>query len=127
MRAAILNFRWTTIFFKTVGYSEPPCQISCLYHQMHDFSLICLATRCHMHTRELAVSQVCRLLASCQAHSISLPDICTESSKKGHTGFCNSGSDLIVSGHCSGKSTPELFASQKPITVASVLSRLFHC
>ena len=41
--STILNFRWTTIFFKTVGYSEPPCQISCLYHQMHDFSLICLA------------------------------------------------------------------------------------
>ena len=27
--------------------------------------------------------------------SISLPDICTESSES-HTGFCNSGSDLII-------------------------------
>ena len=41
--SAILNFRWTTIFFRTDGHSEPPCQISCLYHKMHDFSLICLA------------------------------------------------------------------------------------
>ena len=49
--SAILNFRWTTTFFKTVGYSEPPCQISCLYHQMHDFSLICLANGIEVITR----------------------------------------------------------------------------
>ena len=35
--------------------------------------------------------------------SISLPDICTGSSVC-HTGFCYSGSDLIINVHCSGKS-----------------------
>ena len=35
--------------------------------------------------------------------SISLSDICTESSKC-HTGFHNSGSDHIINVHCSGKS-----------------------
>ena len=39
--------------------------------------------------------------------SISLPDICTESSKC-HTGFCNSGSDLIINVHCSGKSASQV-------------------
>ena len=34
--------------------------------------------------------------------SIWLPDIGTESSKC-HTGFCNSGSDLIINVHCSGE------------------------
>ena len=34
--------------------------------------------------------------------SISLPDICTESSEC-HTSFCNSGSDLIINMHCSGE------------------------
>ena len=34
--------------------------------------------------------------------SISLPDICMESSEC-HTGSCNSGSDLIINVHCSGK------------------------
>ena len=34
--------------------------------------------------------------------SISLPDICTDSSEC-HTGFCNAGSDLIINVHCSGK------------------------
>ena len=38
---------------------------------------------------------------------ISLPDICTESSKC-HTGFCNSGSDLIINVHCSGKSASQV-------------------
>ena len=35
--------------------------------------------------------------------SITLPDICTKSSEC-HTGFCNSGSDLIINVHCSGES-----------------------
>ena len=39
--------------------------------------------------------------------SISLPDICTESSKC-HTGFCNSGSDLIIDVHCSVKSASQV-------------------
>ena len=39
--------------------------------------------------------------------SISLPDICTKSSKC-HTGFCNSGSDIIISVHCSGKSASQV-------------------
>ena len=39
--------------------------------------------------------------------SISLPDIFTESSKS-HTGFCDSGSDLIISVHCSGKSVSQV-------------------
>ena len=34
--------------------------------------------------------------------SITLPDICTESSEC-QTGFCNSGSDLIINVHCSGE------------------------
>ena len=38
--------------------------------------------------------------------SISLPEICTESSKS-HTGFCNSGSDLIINVHHSGKSASQ--------------------
>ena len=38
--------------------------------------------------------------------SISLPDICTESSEY-HTGFCNSGSDLIINVHCFGKSASQ--------------------
>ena len=39
--------------------------------------------------------------------SISLPDICTESSEC-HTGFCNSGSDLIINVHCSGESASQV-------------------
>ena len=39
--------------------------------------------------------------------SISLPDICTESSKC-QTGFCNSGSDLIINVHCSRKSASKV-------------------
>ena len=39
--------------------------------------------------------------------SVSLPDICTESYKC-HNGFCNSGSDLIINGHCSGKSASQV-------------------
>ena len=39
--------------------------------------------------------------------SISLQDICTESSKC-HTGFCNPGSDLIINVHCSGKSASQV-------------------
>ena len=38
--------------------------------------------------------------------SFSLPDICTDSSEC-HIGFCNSGSDLIISVHCSGKSASQ--------------------
>ena len=50
--------------------------------------------------------------------SISLPDICKESSKC-HTGFCNSGSDLIINVHCSGESAPQVgdFISSCPFTV----------
>ena len=39
--------------------------------------------------------------------SISLPDICIESSKC-HTGFCNSGSDPIINVYCSGKSASQV-------------------
>ena len=39
--------------------------------------------------------------------SISLLDICTKSSKC-HTGFCNSGSDIIINVHCSGKSASQV-------------------
>ena len=39
--------------------------------------------------------------------SISLPDICTESSEY-HTGFCNSGSDLIISVHYSGDTASQV-------------------
>ena len=39
--------------------------------------------------------------------SISLPDICTESSES-HTGFCNFGSDLIINVHCSGESASQV-------------------
>ena len=39
--------------------------------------------------------------------SISFPDICAESSEC-HTGFCNSGSDLIINVHCSGKSAAQV-------------------
>ena len=39
--------------------------------------------------------------------SISLPDISTESSEC-HTGVCNSGSDLIINVHCSGKSASQV-------------------
>ena len=39
--------------------------------------------------------------------SISLPDLCTESSEC-HTGFCNSSSDLIINVHCSEKSASEV-------------------
>ena len=39
--------------------------------------------------------------------SISLPDICTESSEC-HTGFCNSGSDLIMNVHCAGESASQV-------------------
>ena len=39
--------------------------------------------------------------------SISLPDICTESSEC-YTVFCNSGSDLIINVHCSGKSASQV-------------------
>ena len=40
-------------------------------------------------------------------NSISLPDICTESSEC-HTSFCNSGSDLIINMHCSGESASQV-------------------
>ena len=39
--------------------------------------------------------------------SILLPDICTESSEY-HTGFCNSGKDLIINVHCSGESASQV-------------------
>ena len=39
--------------------------------------------------------------------SISLPDICTESSEC-HTSLCNSGSDLIINMHCSGESASQV-------------------
>ena len=39
--------------------------------------------------------------------SITLPNICTESSEC-HTGFCNSGSDLIINVHYSGKSASQV-------------------
>ena len=39
--------------------------------------------------------------------SISLSDICTESSEC-HTGSCNSGSDFIINVHCSGKSASQV-------------------
>ena len=56
--------------------------------------------------------------------SISLPDICTESSKC-HTGFCKSGSDLIINVHCFGMSASQVgefinnFQYIKPQKVAS--------
>ena len=40
-------------------------------------------------------------------NSISLPGICSGSSKS-HTGFCNSGSDLIINVHYSGKSASQV-------------------
>ena len=39
--------------------------------------------------------------------SISLPDICTESSER-HSGFCNSGSVLIINVHCFGESASQV-------------------
>ena len=39
--------------------------------------------------------------------SISLLVICTESFKS-HSGFCNSGSDLISNVHCSGESASQV-------------------
>ena len=39
--------------------------------------------------------------------SISLLDICTESSES-HTGFCNSGSDLSINVHCSGERVSQI-------------------
>ena len=39
--------------------------------------------------------------------SISLPDICTESSEC-HTSLCNSGSDLIINMHSSGESASQV-------------------
>ena len=39
--------------------------------------------------------------------SISLPDICTESSEC-HTCFCISGSDLFINVHCSGESASQI-------------------
>ena len=39
--------------------------------------------------------------------SITLPDICVESSEF-HTGFCNSGNDLIINVHCSGYSASQV-------------------
>ena len=61
---------------------------------LHDAGML---FRSHMHTRKLGV----------KLDSISLPDICTESSVC-HTGFCNSGSDLIINVHCSGKSASQV-------------------
>ena len=39
--------------------------------------------------------------------SVSLPDICTESSEC-HTGFCNSGSDYVIKVHCFGESDSQV-------------------
>ena len=39
--------------------------------------------------------------------SISLTDICTESSER-HSAFCNSGSDLIINVHCSKESASQV-------------------
>ena len=39
--------------------------------------------------------------------SITLPDICTKSSEC-YTGFCSSGSNLIINVHCSGESASQV-------------------
>ena len=48
-----------------------------------------------MHTSGLALPQPCDFQLGVKLDSISLPDICTESSEC-HTGFCNSDIDLIM-------------------------------
>ena len=47
--------------------------------------------------------------------SISLTDIFAESSEC-HTGFCNSGSDLIINVHCSGDSASQVVNLSKPFS-----------
>ena len=59
------------------------------------------------HTRGLAVPQPCNIELVVKLDTISLPDICIESSKC-RTGFCNSGNDLIINVHCSGKSASQV-------------------
>ena len=64
--------------------SGPTCiQEGCQYHSLVDFQL------------------------GVKLDSISLTVICTESSEC-HTGFCNSGSDLIINVHCAGESASQL-------------------
>ena len=48
--------------------------------------------------------------------SISLPDICTESSEC-HTGFCNSGRDLIINVYCCGESASQVGEFIKHLSV----------
>ena len=67
---------------------------------LHNIGIL---SRSHKHTRGLAEPEPCRLQPGVKLDSISLSDICTESSKC-HTGFCNSGSDLLIKKLCSGKS-----------------------
>ena len=55
-----------------------------------------------MYTTGLAVPQPSKLLA----WSLSLPDICTESSEY-YNGLCNSGSDTIINVHCSGENASQ--------------------
>ena len=67
-----------------------------------------------MHTRGLEVD----FQLGVKLDSISLPDIYTESSKC-HTGSCNSGSDLIINVHCSGKSVSQVGYQQLSVFVNS--------
>ena len=60
-----------------------------------------------MHTRGLAVPRLVDFQLGVKLDSISLPDICTESSKC-NTGFCNFGNDLIINVNCSGKSASQV-------------------
>ena len=60
-----------------------------------------------MHTGGMAVPQPLDFQVGVKLDSILLPDICTESSKC-HTGLSNSGSDLIINVHCSGKSASQV-------------------
>ena len=55
----------------------------------------------------MRVSSITDIQLGVKLDSITLPDICTESSEC-HTGFCNFGSDLIINVHCSGKSDSQV-------------------
>ena len=61
----------------------------------------------HMHTRGLAVPQPYIFQLGVKLDSITLPDICTESSEC-HNDICHSGGDLIVNVHCSGVSASQV-------------------
>ena len=71
---------------------------------LHDVGIL---SKSHMHTGGSAVPQPCRLSAGVKFDSIALSDICTVPSEC-HTGFCNSGSDLIINVHCSEESASQV-------------------